>query len=125
VSSKNTVIGQGFNGFPRGVADLPERLNDRETKYAMVVHAESNALLFSEGDTTGATLYVWPFMPCSSCAGKAIQKGIARVVTVETSPDLVKRWGVSLEITKTMFHEAGVELIIVPLQEFADFLLPE
>jgi dCMP deaminase len=40
-----TVAAMGYNGFPRGIADTPERLNDRETKYALVTHAEVNAIL--------------------------------------------------------------------------------
>jgi dCMP deaminase len=33
----------GYNGFPRGVTDLPERLADRPTKLLFCVHAEANA----------------------------------------------------------------------------------
>ena len=41
------VVSMGFNGFPAGVEDTRERLDDRETKYEMVVHAEQNALMFA------------------------------------------------------------------------------
>ena len=33
------IISLGYNGFPRGVEDTPERLENRELKYKMIVHA--------------------------------------------------------------------------------------
>lgn len=38
------IIGTGYNGFPEGIADTPERLNDRPTKYKLMLHAEENAI---------------------------------------------------------------------------------
>ena len=51
VNDKRVVVGLGYNGFPRGVEDTPERLNDRPTKYLMVQHAEVNAILNGSGAT--------------------------------------------------------------------------
>lgn len=48
----------GYNGFPEGVLDTPERYNDRELKYKLVVHAEVNALLKAAQYARGGTLYV-------------------------------------------------------------------
>ena len=39
VDNDRRVISVGYNGFPKGVADN-ERLEDREEKYKMIVHAE-------------------------------------------------------------------------------------
>src|SRR3712207_92856 len=44
VDPSRVIRASGFNGFPRGVLDLPERLADREKKLTMVVHAEMNAI---------------------------------------------------------------------------------
>ena len=44
---KHRVLSLGFNGFARGVKDLAQRLDDRETKYDMIIHAERNAILFA------------------------------------------------------------------------------
>ena len=41
----DNIVSIGYNGFPRGINDSPERLNNREEKYFYVVHAESNAIL--------------------------------------------------------------------------------
>jgi len=104
----------GFNGFPQGVLDTPERYNDRETKYKMVVHAEVNALLKAGPAAKGSTLYVWPsfsFPPiCNECAKIAIQSDIKEIVGYIPNPNdpRVKRWEESISISKLMFEEAGI-----------------
>src|SRR6185436_10597230 len=45
VGPELVILASGFNGFPRGVKDTEERLNDRELKTRLVVHAEMNAVL--------------------------------------------------------------------------------
>ena len=109
VDQKKRVISLGYNGFPRGVEDTPERYDDRPTKHLFVAHAERNALDNSPMSVEGCTLYV-PLMPCSECAKSIIQRGITRVVSYV--PD---REGVNFnwDITETMFAEAGVELFLL------------
>lgn len=107
VSPDNFVLALGYNGLPRGVADLDERLNDRELKYPMIVHAERNAIISARQNLTGATLYTYPFMTCAPCAGMVIQAGIARCVSyVNHNP----KWQTDFEISAVMFNEAGVLL---------------
>lgn len=101
------VQGLGFNGFPRGVADTPERLGTKEIKNLLMIHAEVNALHSSSG--VGDTIYVWPCLPCAQCAGHIIQKGIKRVVTGPLDPDTNWNQPIVIEI----FKEAGVELTIL------------
>lgn len=107
VNEDKQVLSLGFNGFPRGVKDLPERYNDKETKYKFVSHAERNALDNAFVDVKGATLYSTLF-PCNECAKGIIQKGIKKVVT--TKPDL-NRTHNNLDESLQMFSEAGVELV--------------
>ena len=68
------VVSLGFNGHPKGVADTPDRLENREAKYRTIIHAEMNAILTAKQDLEGCTIYVWPFMPCSQC-GAAVSAG--------------------------------------------------
>lgn len=104
----------GYNGFPRGVLDLPERYNDRELKYKMVTHAEINALIKAGDYARGGTLYVYPSfsMPpiCQDCAKVAIQSGIKEIVGYKANPNdpRVKRWEESISVSRTMFEEAGI-----------------
>lgn len=106
----NRIVSLGFNGLPRGVADLPERLNNREIKYKMIVHCERNALLFASRSVAGCTLYTWPFMSCAACAAMVIQAGIKRVVAPASDNP---RWQEDFRLSREMFAEAGVEVVEV------------
>ncbi len=104
------IISTGYNGLPQGVDDTDNRLYTREIKYEMIVHGEINAILFAKQDLLGSTLYTWPFMPCSRCAGIVIQSGIKTVVApLNDSP----RWKDSFQLSQTMFAEAGVRLLLL------------
>lgn len=105
----------GYNGFPVGVNDAPERYADRELKYKMVVHAEVNAIRKAGDYARGSILYVWPSfsMPpiCNDCCKLAINAGVKEIVGYapdENNPR-VKRWLESISISKTMCDEAGVK----------------
>jgi dCMP deaminase len=83
VDASHIVVGMGYNGFPRGIANdaLPwDRTGDLpETKYAYVVHAEENAVYNANAKTEGCILYATLF-PCNECAKTIIQNGIKEVV---------------------------------------------
>ena len=86
VSKDKKILSVGYNGAPNGYNDeiLPW---DREgsfidTKYAYVCHAELNAILNSNADLRGTTLYVDLF-PCNECAKAIIQAGIRRVIYLD------------------------------------------
>ncbi|MHC8509345.1 MAG: deoxycytidylate deaminase [Rhodospirillales bacterium] len=105
------IVSTGFNGLPAGVEDTVERLNDRELKYQMVVHAERNAIINARRDVSGMQIYVWPLPPCSVCASMIIQAGLHQVTAPETDNP---RWVESVALSKTMFEEAGVRLRLAP-----------
>lgn len=108
VGDKGQIISQGYNGFPRGVKDSPERYNNRELKYRLVVHAEMNAILnalYNGSSVVGASIYIHNLPVCQECAKAIIQAGLARVF-IDTSVN--ERWGEAWEISKTMFSESGV-----------------
>lgn len=116
VDDDRRVIGLGFNGFPRGVCDHPERLADRPTKYLMVQHAEANAILNAVASVKGSTAYV-THHPCSSCAGILIQAGVIRVVTRAPSAGFADRFAASFAASRIMFEEADVFLDLVSDEE--------
>ena len=111
VSPDKAILSMGYNGFPRGVDDTPEYRQIRPTKYEFVVHAEENALLNAGRNGTrlsGGILYV-TMPPCTRCAGSIIQSGIKEIIYLE--PEIQKQipgWRDSLNISFTMFDEAGV-----------------
>lgn len=105
------VVGLGYNGFPKGIVDSPERLNDRETKYKYVVHSEPNAIANANGPVKGCTIYTFPLSPCSDCMKAIITHGITRVVYPVVSEEAKVRWGDSFQVAMTMAREAGLELV--------------
>tara|TARA_R100000278_G_C5462722_1_gene161509 strand:+ start:176 stop:610 length:435 start_codon:yes stop_codon:yes gene_type:complete len=107
VDDNKRIVSIGFNGFPKGVKDSEKRLVDREEKYAIIVHAEANALMFANTSVEGCTLYTWPFQPCSRCAGLIVQSGIKRVVSVVHDES---RWKKNFDTSREILHEAGIIL---------------
>lgn len=112
----HTIVSVGYNGFPRGIRDTTERLNDREMKLNLTVHAEMNAILNAREPLKGYTLYVWPpsyFSPtCHRCAPHVIQTGIINIVGIRASAGdrFADKWAKSNSLARTMYREAGVEV---------------
>jgi dCMP deaminase len=126
VGPDRELLSAGFNGFPRGIADTPERLNDRDTKLKLVVHAEMNALLAAARTgmrLKGCTLYLvatnnsglkWGGPPCTRCCVELIQVGIYEVVSYpqKAAPS---RWHEDLLMARGLLEEAGIYYREIPL----------
>jgi dCMP deaminase len=108
VDKNHRIVSLGYNGFPYKVHDFPYRLENRELKLQMTVHAEINAILFANKSVENCTLYIWPMQPCAKCASVIIQSGITRVVSPNSS--LRPEWQNSFNIANNMFEEANVEM---------------
>jgi len=108
---KRRVVSCGYNGLPRGVEDSPVRLQDRETKYKMILHAERNAMAFATGKLDGATLFC-THPCCTQCAAQIIQMGIKHVCWPAPSSDFVERWAGDIKLSMEMFTEAQVNVHI-------------
>jgi dCMP deaminase len=117
VRPDGTLASAGFNGFPRGIHDTDERLNDRDTKLRLTLHAEINALHFAVENVHGFTAYC-TFAPCVNCALSLIQRGIIRVVYPVV---LNSRWAESQAEAEALFREAGMQVSPIDL----DGLLPQ
>lgn len=110
---KNKIISTGYNGFPKGIADTPERLNNRELKYPLVIHGELNALLHAHEDIEGFTMYVSRF-PCDLCSLPIIQTGITRVVAIHHK-DYEERWSDMIQRSLDNFNESKVRVVLVEM----------
>jgi dCMP deaminase len=106
VSPDNKRIAVGYNGFPAGQEETPE-LWESPTKYDHVVHAEMNALLHANTDTTGWTLYV-THPPCNRCAPLVMNAGIKRIV-YSFLPN--KKSVFEFRQTFEKYEKAGIEVI--------------
>ena len=71
-------LSMGYNGFPQGVEENAD-LWQRENKQHYVQHAEINAIVNSDFEKEGATLYC-TLQPCTTCLGAIINAGIKRIV---------------------------------------------
>jgi dCMP deaminase len=113
VGDKGQIISQGYNGFPRGISDTSERLNNRELKYKYVVHAEANAIynaIHNGANTNGSTIYVTGLPVCHECAKAIVQTGIKRVVMDSEPQD---NWLESGNIALDIFKEAEIEIVYI------------
>jgi dCMP deaminase len=110
VDPKNRIVSVGYNGLSKGVEDTPERLNNRELKYKIIVHCEHNAMLFAQRDLSYCKLYKWPFMSCTPCAAMVIQAGITEVIAPANNNS---RWIGDFELSTQLFKEAGVQVTLL------------
>jgi len=111
VRPDRTICSVGFNGFPRGVKDSQEAIENRDAKLLRTIHAELNAILSSKESLVGYSLFVWPFQPCANCAAAIIQSGITEVYCPYNDHLTHERWSESFRAALQMFDEAGVRLI--------------
>ena len=109
VGADREIRSTGFNGFPRGIEDDSDRLEDRKKKYPLICHAEENAIMHAARigmPLKGCSAYVtWP--PCTRCARSLIQAGVSEVVFPEGC-EIPERWTEDFETSKGMMEEAGV-----------------
>jgi len=105
VGQNNNIISTGFNGFPIHISDTSDRLNNRDVKLKLVVHAELNAILSAARNgikVDKSTIYllcydvkqskVWGTLPCIRCLVKIIQAGITNIVYGITEFKPKKDW---------------------------------
>ncbi len=120
VGPDREIRSAGFNGFPRGIADTPERLADRETKLRLMVHGEMNAILAAARvgiPMKGCTLYLaamnavtgetWGGVPCTRCVVEVIQAGITEIVSYPVKA-VPSKWHDDIAFARTLVDEAGI-----------------
>lgn len=103
------VLGTGYNGLPRGVDDLPERM-ERPEKYLWTAHAEENLVAQAARRVLGGSTVTVTHMCCNACARMLINAGVARVEVGDGRTSMPPE---QFEVARQMFMEAGVELILL------------
>ncbi len=110
VGPDREIRSTGFNGFPRGIEDRIERLDNRDLKYPLICHAEENAIMHAARigvALKGCSAYVtWP--PCTRCARSLVQAGVREVV-YPGGLEIPERWEADFHTSMSMLREAGVE----------------
>jgi len=107
VRPDRSIVSYGYNNFPAKIEDTSKRRYHRPTKYELVVHSETNALLFARENVEGYTMYA-STIPCCRCAMNIIQAKIARVICHRPTADYITRWAESIKQTLILFEEGRV-----------------
>jgi|TARA_Y100000992_G_C21243049_1_gene481754 dCMP deaminase len=116
------IIATGYNGFPKGIEDSNNRLSDRNTKLAFMVHAEKNLIYNATSHGVclkNSTVYIYGLPCCSECFKGLIQVGIIRVVM----PNIVihgNKWKEGCNFAKDSMVNVGIEI-----NEYNMYELPE
>lgn len=112
VGRHGQILSQGYNGFPRGVADTSNRLHDRSQKYKFTIHAEMNCIFnasLTGVSLDGASLYVYGLPVCDNCAKGVVQVGFKRVfMCYPAAMEERKEWIESYKVSREMFVEANI-----------------
>ncbi len=116
LSQDGRIIGTGYNGSPPGVGHCteghcPRRLErtvpGENYSNCIAIHAEANALIYSDRlSRMGGTLYVNGYS-CYDCAKLIAGSGIARLVV---TPNMYRSWKASSQI----LADAGIEVTEYP-----------
>lgn len=128
VGQDRELISAGFNGFPRNIIDKETRLNNRDLKLKLMVHAEMNAVLaaakvgislertslyLAATDSSGS---IWGGPPCTRCTVEILQTGIRHIISFpqKLAPS---RWQDDLTLARDLLAEAGVAYAEIPLED--------
>ena len=120
VGPDREVRSMGYNGLPRGVEDLAERM-ERPAKYLWTSHAEENAV--AQAARIGVSLkectaYVTHF-PCARCARAMIQAGI---IAVKFGNGTTNMPSDEFEVANRMLTESNIKPEQVQTEQKRHFL---
>lgn len=124
IGQNRNILATGYNGFPRGVYDTDERLNDRKEKYKLIVHAEMNCIYnatLNGVSLQGSHLYVYGLPVCHECAKGVVQVGVSRVImsddiwVLDDRLENDRKWIDSFNRTKQIFTEGNVVVNTIKL----------
>lgn len=107
VSPHKVVVSTGYNGAPRGVDDDLVTKQQGTAKYAIVAHAELNAIIQAQRDLNGYMMYCNVF-PCNECMKTIIQSGIKEVYYLHMPSS--QGWQEAIKFATLMAEQAGVKL---------------
>lgn len=110
-AADETLIFAAANLFPGKTLATDTRLQDRNSKYGFVQHAERRVISYAARygkATLGGTL-VCPWMACDQCAGGIVDAGITRVIGHKQAIDRVhENWRDSIDRGRIILAENDV-----------------
>ena len=119
VGADGQILSQGYNGFPRGIDDSVQRLDNRDVKYQYTIHAEMNCIYnasLSGVSLKGSKIYVYGLPICHECAKGVIQSGISEIYCAYDI-DLRHKWAESWGHSLSMFIELGIPAWSIKIED--------
>lgn len=114
VNENNHIVSMGFNGFAHKVKDTKARLNDKEIKRKLMLHAEENAILHAKQDLSGCDIYIYGYPPCVHCMSLIIQSGIKCIYYRNSENKLISDyWKKDFELTNKLSEEINIPILEV------------
>lgn len=108
VDQNKRIVSTGFNGFAKNIVDSDERLNDKDIKRKLTLHAEENAVSFAKRDLTGCDIYVYGYPPCTHCTSLLIQSGIKCIYYYNPTHKVSEHWKDDFELAETIANEVNI-----------------
>jgi dCMP deaminase len=111
VNVERKMIAQGYNGFPKGCDDSSLFYSNRESKYARIIHAETNVICNACNSRVGlhsATIYIYGMYPCPECIKLLAQVHVARIVFQLGETQNLEKWKVGFETSKSLMRELHI-----------------
>ena len=113
---KKVIVSSGYNGLPRGVKDLENRLT-RPDKYMYTIHAEVNSIITAlklGRDIDGMTL-ISSLAPCCNCTAMICNSGIREIVCPDFDMNHVS-CGIGYTASINMLQESGIKINRINLE---------
>jgi dCMP deaminase len=85
----NRIISTGYNSVKSGLNDAVIDWTDRDRIKDIVIHAETNAILYSQSKFEDSVLYITA-SPCTDCLKLLSATGIKKIVYDIEYKDIVK-----------------------------------
>lgn len=111
VDIERKINAQGYNGFPSGCNDSQAFYENREAKYARIIHAETNIICNACNSRVGlhhSTIYIYGMYPCPECIKLLAQVHIARIVFQIGETQNLDKWKVDFETSKLLMRELRI-----------------
>jgi dCMP deaminase len=97
VDNERKPVSYGYNGLPSSIEDHELILQNDDLRRKLMIHAEQNAIYNANRSLEGTSIYIWPFLPCPSCASSILANKFKRVITTKYTPD---HWAEDFELSK-------------------------
>jgi dCMP deaminase len=89
VSKTNRILSTGYNSSPAGIPSKEVDWTDRDFVHSIVIHAETNAILYAESKFESSKMYITT-SPCKDCIKNIAAAGVKKVFYREEYKDIEK-----------------------------------